>query len=244
MTELVKQFPILWWGMLWNIGDHYYSLKPTLRVMIWHRPVYSARSRLFLENNFPAFICLFILDCPATHNVCQHVNFTLNIFITSHLRGSMLMLLWMLRWFLRVHDRSWLYTVQMCTVENTYSGSLSTNQSGAGWGTDQWEASIPSALETPASASTNTTLRQLWADPGEGRSDVRECNPPTNIHQSRNIKFVDWQICKDMQLALNVARLHFKTIFLVKVYVCMISSESATIFIYVKTKLGQRGKTF
>ena len=92
--------------------------------------------------------------------------------------------------------------------------------------------------------STNTTLRQLWADPGEGRAHVRDCNPPTNIHQSRNIKFVDWQICKDMQLALNVARLHFKTIFLVKVYVRMISSESATIFIYVKTKLGQRGKTF
>lgn len=157
------------------------------------------------------------------------------------------MLLWMSRWFLRVHDRSWLYTVQKCTVESTDTGSLSTNQRRSEWVMDQWEASIAGALETPASAlppPTTLSVSQLWADPGEGRTVTSDHNPPTNTNQSRNIKFVDWQICKDMQVALAVPRLHFKTINQGKVYDRMISSDSATIFIFVKTKLGQRGKTF
>ena len=93
--------------------------------------------------------------------------------------------------------------------------------------------------------STNTTLRQSVVSwPRRGEDSGQWSNSPTNTHQSRNIKFVDWQICKDMQVDLAVARLHFKRIFQGKVYDRMISSESATIFIFVKTKLGQRGKTF
>ena len=104
-------------------------------------------------------------------------NSTLKIVIIAHSRGSMLMLLWMLRWFLRVHDRSRLYTVQMCTPESTYTGPLSTNQRLAKWVTDQWEASIARALETPASAlhQHNSPSVVSWPRGGE----VSHRNPQT-----------------------------------------------------------------
>ena len=147
------------------------------------------------------FYGLFV--CPAT---TQNVNLT-KIFIIAHLRGSMLMLWWMLRWFLRIHDRSRVYTVQMCTPGSTYTGSLSTNQRRAEWVTDQWESSIPSALETPASAlhQHNSPSVVSWPRGGE----VSHHNPHTNTLQSRALKFVDWQICNDMQFSQNDARLYF-----------------------------------
>ena len=119
---------------------------------------------------------------PAT---TRNVNLT-KIFIIAHLRGSMLMLWWMLRWFLRVHDRSRVYTVQMCTPGSTYTGSLSTNQRRAEWVTDQWEASIPSALETPASAlhQHNSPSVVSWPRGGE----VTVIIIPTQIHSKQSLK--------------------------------------------------------